>query len=216
MRVGITQRITTEDEYGEIRDTLSHDWLNYFRKILPDVILVPIPNIDLREVWLREMQLEALILSNGNDIGEYLLRDEAEKIAIDYAIKESIPIIGFCRGFQLLNKFLGGNVSLELVNNIGVNHVSVEHQVCIENQVFLDLLGKDHFMVNSFHGHGVISTGLSSSLEIFAISDSQIVEGFIHKSLPILGIQWHPERINNCERENEIILSKLLLEGKFW
>ena len=75
MRIGITQRISKDPEHGELRDALSHDWIDYLTNILPDAVLIPIPN--KREVpdnWLNEMKLDALVLSNGNDLGEYSRR----------------------------------------------------------------------------------------------------------------------------------------------
>lgn len=217
MRIGITQRISKDPDYGELRDALSHDWIDYLTNILPDAVLIPIPN--KREVldhWLNEMRLDALFLSNGNDLGEFSRRDILEERLIRYAVDRLIPVLGFCRGFQILNKYFGGTLTLDLKQAIGVSHVNIEHNVIITDQNFANLMGKEEFKVNSFHNHGVLLDGLSSSLKTFAIAKDSVVEGFFHPELPILGIQWHPERQNNCELENKILIESMMTERKVW
>ena len=77
-------------------------------------------------------------------------------------------------------------------------------------------MGKEEFKVNSFHNHGVLLDGLSSFLKTFDIAKDSVVEGFFHPELPILGIQWHPERQNNCELENKILIESMMTERKVW
>ena len=217
MRIGITQRISKDPEHGELRDALSHDWIDYLTNILPDAVLIPIPN--KREVpdnWLNEIKLDALVLSNGNDLGEYSRRDTLEERIIRYAVERLIPVLGFCRGFQILNQYFGGTLTLDLKQSIGMSHVNIEHNVIITEQYFSNLIGKEEFKVNSFHNHGVLLDGLSSSLKTFALAKDSVVEGFFHRELPILGIQWHPERQNNCELENKILIESMMTESKLW
>ena len=62
---------------------------------------------------------------------------------------------------------------------------------------------------DTYKNHGVLVDGLSSSLQAFAISEGSVVEGFFHEELPIIGIQWHPERPNNCQLENKILIESI-------
>ena len=210
MRIGITQRIIKEPKHGEHRDELSHDWVDYFTNNFPKALLIPIPNFTiLDDDWFENLNLDLLILSNGNDLGEFSRRDKLERHAIEFAVNNSIPIIGFCRGFQIINEYYGGRLTSNIEASIEQKHVSIEHEVQIVNEKYIQMLEKKSIKVNSYHNHGVLVDGLSSSLQAFAISEGSVVEGFFHEELPIIGIQWHPERPNNCQLENKILIESI-------
>jgi N5-(cytidine 5'-diphosphoramidyl)-L-glutamine hydrolase len=217
VKIGITSRITNENPHNEIRDALSHDWFEYFNKIMPKAILIPIPNNHNNiKKWLEVLDLDLVILSNGNDIGEYVIRDDTENSVISFAVEACIPIIGFCRGFQLINIYFGGELTLNIIDTHEEKHINVDHQLIISDQAFIDLIGTRKIEVNSFHSHGIAYKDLASSLKIFASTEGGLVEGFIHNDLPIIGIQWHPERNNNASEENKIIINEFINNGKFW
>tara|TARA_B100000965_G_scaffold283216_1_gene241105 strand:- start:398 stop:1051 length:654 start_codon:yes stop_codon:yes gene_type:complete len=211
MQIGITQRIIKEPNHGELRDELSHDWIDYFTKNFPKAFLIPIPNFRiLDDDWFENLNLDLLILSNGNDLGEFSRRDKLERHAIKYAVNNSIPIIGFCRGFQIINEYFGGRLDSNIEEATEQKHVSIEHEVEIVNKRYVQMLEKKTIKVNSYHNHGVLIDGLSPSLKAFAISERSVVEGFFHEELPIMGIQWHPERSNNCQLENKILIDSII------
>ncbi len=211
MRIGITQRIIKESNHGELRDELSHDWVDYLTENFPSALLIPIPNFTILDYkWFENLNLDLLMLSNGNDLGEFTRRDKLERHAINFAVNNSIPVIGFCRGFQIINDYFGGRLTLNIENSIEQKHVSIEHEIEIMHEKYIEILQKKRFMVNSYHNHGVLTDGLSVSLKAFAISEGSLVEGFFHENLPILGIQWHPERPNNCQLENKILIESMI------
>lgn len=217
MRIGITLRVTEENRYKETRDALSHDWVDYINEILPKSLLIPIPNnLLFIDQWLFGLELDALVLSNGNDIGEHRKRDETERVAIRFAIKNKLPIIGFCRGLQMINNYFGGDLTNDLKNTTAVGHVATNHAVDIIDQSFQRLFNVDKLNVNSFHNCGIIEHQLARSLKPFAVSHDKIVEGLIHEELPILAVQWHPERDNQSRLFNRNIIKNLLNQGKFW
>lgn len=213
MRIGITQRIIREPKHGEHRDELSHDWIDYLTQNFPKAYLIPIPNFTiLSDDWFDNLKLDLLILSNGNDLGEFDRRDQLELHAIDFAVKNSIPVIGFCRGFQIINEYFGGKLTSQIEKETDQQHVSIEHDVEITDERYIQMLEKKRLKVNSYHNHGVLTDGLSSSLKAFAVSEGSVIEGFFHDELPILGIQWHPERPNNCQLENKILIKSMIGE----
>ena len=217
MRIGITLRVTDANRYKETRDALSHDWVDYIYEILPQSLLIPIPNnLLFIDQWLFGLGLDALVLSNGNDIGEYRKRDETERVAIRFAIKHKLPIIGFCRGLQMINEFFGGELTNDLKNTTSVGHVATNHAVDIIDQSFQKLFNVDKLNVNSFHNCGITEHQLAHSLKPFAVSPDKVVEGLMHEELPILAIQWHPERDNQSRLFNRQIIKKVLNQGKFW
>tara|TARA_B000000460_G_C21481306_1_gene377155 strand:+ start:503 stop:1156 length:654 start_codon:yes stop_codon:yes gene_type:complete len=217
MRIGITLRVTKENRHKETRDALSHDWVNYFNEILPDSSLILISNNLLSiDHWLSAMDLDALVLSNGNDIGEHKNRDVTEKAAISFAIKHKLPIIGFCRGMQMINEFFGGELTNNLKNTTSVSHVATNHEVGIIDQSFQKIFNISKLNVNSFHNQGITERQLAKNLKSFAVSPDKLVEGLVHEELPILAIQWHPERDNQSRLFNKKIIKKFLNQGKFW
>ena len=151
---------------------------------------------------------DGLILCGGNDIdpayyGEGMngsvnidhARDKAEFALVDVFLKAGKPILGICRGFQLLNVAFGGSLCQHLPN-AGV-HTSgtsddLVHLVRADREsIFFKLYGEE-FSVNSWHHQAakVIGKGLR-----LAMTADGVVEGFEHETLPVIGVQWHPERM---------------------
>ncbi len=192
-RIGITQRVEVEPEYGERRDCLDQSWASLFKVL--DFDLIPIPNNheDISN-WAMRMKLNGIVLSGGNDLTHLPNvtkpapeRDACERNLLSWAANLDIPVLGVCRGMQMMNYFLGG--SIKSVHG----HVACKHDVkpCTKNNLFLNYVA-----VNSFHGWGIDASNLSPCLMPQLIAEDGSVEAFQHESKPWLGIMWHPERAN--------------------
>ena len=108
-----------------------------------------IPNtISDVSAFLDDMKVSGLILSGGDNIGDEPLRDQIEKKIIDHAVSRDIPLIGICRGMQIINSFFGGKIR-RLDNS---DHVNKPHKVNLSSNFSL---GNNAIQVNSFH-HNVI------------------------------------------------------------
>ena len=190
LKIGITFRITNAETYEEKRDSLSHDWPIFLEKI--QAIPIWIPNvISNLPQFLQELDLDGIILSGGDSIGQTPIRDKTEKALINYAIEKNIPIFGVCRGMQVLNEFFGG--TQESLKNDA--HVGNNHLVKIKDQSFSKLINSTDVLVNSYHRNIITTNSLAETLTPFAISDiDDTVEAFVHSDLPIIGVMWHPER----------------------
>ena len=196
-KILVTTRIVETIEYTEVRDAISHDLIDYCfnQEALP--ILVP-NKIEITEHYMEDIDL--LLLSGGNDVSlgsnnsstnnEFsFLRDEVETKLIQISISKGIPILGICRGMQLINAYFGGTIKkIETF----LNHSANEHEIFLENNVFPDLIFKDGVVVNSYHNYGIDKLG-DQIITAAKSSDSEI-EAFKHKKLPIYGVMWHPER----------------------
>ena len=92
-KIGISLRIVNAPNYKEKRDALSHDWPSFLIGIGYHPVLIPnaIPEINS---FLRESELEGLILSGGDNIGDTPERDITENKIISFAISNKIPIFG--------------------------------------------------------------------------------------------------------------------------
>ncbi|QDI88796.1 peptidase C26 [Candidatus Nitrosopumilus sp. SW] len=204
VRVGISLRVVDAPNYNEKRDALSQDWIFFLEKL--GVIPVFIPNnmSDVKD-FLKEMNIDGLILSGGDNIGDHPERDKTERNVIEFAIESKTPLLGICRGMQVINKFFDGNV----VKNKNSKHVGNVHQIKILNLIS-KLFDGEKILVNSFHNNIIPKDMLGSELNSFAIStEDNTVEGFFHKKLPFSGIMWHPERDQN---ENNLLIVKQLLK----
>ncbi len=193
-RIGISLRVVIADTYNEKRDALSQDWSVFLEKLNCNPIFIPNTLSDVKS-YLQDLNINGIILSGGDNIGENLERDRTEKIILDYAVENKIPVIGICRGMQVVNNYFGG--SIETSKNS--DHVRKDHVVDITNESFSSFFKSQFITVNSYHNNLIQQNNCGSGLEAFAITQNDnSVEGFFHTSLPIIGVMWHPERnINN-------------------
>lgn len=159
----------------------------------------------------KDKGYDALILTGGGDIAPAyyfeeskgsqppdIARDAAEFALVYAFVAQKKPIFGICRGMQLLNVFFGGSLIQDLPPSqqeihLGENEQDKLHPIsfCANTPLF-DALGTGG-IVNSWH-HQAVGT-LGENLIPAAWADDGVLEGFFHKSLPILGVQFHPERI---------------------
>ena len=157
------------------------------------------------------MQLDGLLLSGGDNIGDNSDRDKTEQEIIRFGLDNNLPIFGVCRGMQAINKYFHGDIEI-LTNS---KHVGKPHSVKIINSNFSSLLKTSSIEVNSYHNNIIKQEILGNELEPFAISlDDGTIEGFFHRKFPIVGVMWHPEMDPN--HNNKIILSKIFHENNFW
>lgn len=155
-------------------------------------------------------QLDGLVLQGGSDVdpknyGQQNLdpskwkndpkRDEFELKLIKMAIEREIPIMGICRGAQLLNVYFGGTLiqdipghrNREIYDNF--SHTIHWGSESILNEIYP--LEKGTGVVNSIH-HQCLDFIPKNLIPIATSFDSRI-EGFYDDSNHIIGVQWHPE-----------------------
>lgn len=221
MRIGLTMRVVQADTYVEPRDAISQDWIRWLEKL--GHIAMPIPNVGaLAGKYLDAMNVDAVILTGGNDVipqpnaedDTAPDRTETEHTLINAAIANSLPILGACRGLHLLNLHFGGTV-IDALGDHHNNHVACNHSANLDTY-FSNLAEADSIEINSFHNQAVSNTELAQSLSAFAHSEDGLVEGLFHRTLPIIAVQWHPERPNPAADFDTLVFEKLLRDGAFW
>ncbi len=140
-----------------------------------------------------------------------LKRDELEFRALDKIIKTGKPILGVCRGMQLINAYLGGTLYQDIPTErpSEINHRQpredryvITHDILVEDNTPLkEIVKVDRIKGNTFH-HQCIKT-LGEGLKLSATADDGIVEGYFHATHPYLvGYQWHPERLVKLDDNN--------------
>jgi len=137
---------------------------------------------------------------NQLDLG----RDGLEFNLLDQAVKARIPVLGICRGAQLINVYFGGT----LYQNIDPFYQEEPNPVSIYpvKEVFLKpdsrlagIIGKNVLWVNALHRQAVKAPG--NGIEIVAREANEVVQGIESSLHPfIIGVQWHPEYLLQKEK----------------
>ena len=180
LTIGISLRVVESPSYNEKRDALSQDWSVFFEKLGINPLLIPNTMENVLS-FLEDMQVQGLILSGGDNIGDSQDRDKTEQKIINYRFEKKIPLIGICRGMQVINTFFGGTI--EALENS--KHVGDPHLVSL-NKNFASFLHTEKLHVNSFHNNVIKQKNLGKNLEPFATANDNTIEGFYHTELPII------------------------------
>lgn len=176
--IAITQRVEYIEAVNERRDALSQEWA-----VLAEACgFVPLllPNrLAAVQAVLTMLPVEGIILTGGNDLcaygGDAPERDEVERHLIQAAVEKHIPLLGVCRGMQMVLDYFG--TPLQRVEG----HVRVEHPL------------DNGEVVNSFHNWGAVEC--HAPLTAKAWSADGVLEAVTHREYPwINGVMWHPER----------------------
>ena len=217
MIIAVSMRVVANNTYPELRDTISHDWVRVLDSLRVTPVLVPNVLLD-PAAYLREIGAKGLILTGGDNLGPLpgeptdqqapTDRDRTETALLASTINLGLPVFGVCRGLQLVNVHFGGGVSRQLTG-IGP-HVASEHSVEIIAAPPLGELRLEHIVTNSYHNQGVFLQSLASDLTAFAVASGGLVEGLYHPELPVLAIQWHPERPNPASQLDLALLQSWL------
>ncbi|HUH53943.1 MAG TPA: gamma-glutamyl-gamma-aminobutyrate hydrolase family protein [Microbacteriaceae bacterium] len=160
--------------------------------------------------------LDALVIAGGEDVdsrrygeapgphsGPYSVeRDEFEFSLVEKAIEQGIPILGVCRGHQLINVAFGGSLIQHLEIGEGESHAALtyyrkhkSHTVAITKDSVLGRIYGENIKVNSYHHQAVKEPG--KGVVPIAWAEDGVIEGFEVEDRPIIGVQWHPECFEN-------------------
>lgn len=184
--VVLSQRVDDYPNRKERRDGLDQRLTSLILTI--GYLPVPIPNAfhlephsgalnkDTFNKWVNAINPGALLLSGGNDIGDFPERDLVEGWLLDYAERHNLPALGVCRGMQLMGLRTGGKLK-SLKGHVGTQH---------------HLSGVIKGKVNSYHNQGLVKC--PPKFQILARSEDGNIEAIRHESLPWEGWMWHPER----------------------
>ncbi|WBW72556.1 class I glutamine amidotransferase family protein [Schizosaccharomyces osmophilus] len=160
-------------------------------------------------------QVDGVILAGGDSVHpnrygeEYkpnvpvtmdVVRDDLEWAIVDFAMKRHLPILGICRGCQLLNVYFGGTLHQQVahvgyadVHRPGKDKDYLAHMVVARSGRMLSIMGSKPVFVNSIHDQGIHSVGIGLKPTVFA--EDGLCEGLESDDGNVLGVQWHPEAI---------------------
>jgi len=135
-------------------------------------------------------------------------RDKLEFHILSQAIEKKVPILGICRGAQLINVYFGGSLHQEIADFYTEQpHL---HSILPKSTIIVDpstrlysILQKKYTRVNSLHHQSVKTLG--KNLRIAAQEPNGIVEAIEHTELPfVIGVQWHPEFLMPYPRQRRL------------
>lgn len=205
--IALTQRIIEIKEYSEIRDTLDAQWARLFQHL--NFIPVILPTFCDFDQLINNISFEGIILTGGNDLSDFsedplsLIRDNFEKQLLGYALSNNIPVLGVCRGAQLIASYFNGTL-LPVKNHADTNHKLIVNN----NSSYKDILDNID-IVNSYHNYAI--KDISSDFIVSARAEDNTIEAIEHKSARVAGHMWHPERSRPFS-EFEMALIKNILE----
>lgn len=117
---------------------------------------------------------------------------------LSHFVEQSKPVLGICKGLQIINVHFGGDLFQDIITAdnhkwIGRDQFHHVYHCNLGRQDFFYQLYGMSALVNSAHHQAVNHLG-NDLLPVCRATDS-VIEGLMHRALPILAVQWHPERL---------------------
>jgi putative glutamine amidotransferase len=212
--IGITPQYDIERD----RVWIGPGYMNAVRAAGGVPILLPL-HVKKEDLTVAANMCDGFLFTGGPDISPFRFgeetiqqcgivlpeRDQMEEDLFSIAMESDKPILGICRGIQVLNVFLGGtlyqDITSQFDSSIPLAHYQksgntvLSHNVIVEKDTLLsEILDKEYMPVNSFHHQAI--KDLAPSLEIAAVSPDSLIEAVYDPDKTFfLGVQWHPEHL---------------------
>ena len=221
--IGVTP---AQSDKGNI--TVNQDYLNAIMRAGAVPVLLPMTEDDKAQTALLS-RLDGLLLSGGADVapalygeetlpccGEILpIRDSFEIGIFQKALKASLPVLGICRGIQVINVALGGTLYQDIETQLkgAIKHPCYDtprdkvHEVTVtEDSLLYRASGLTRFGVNSRHHQGIKQLG--KGLVATAYSGDGLIEAVDYpQARYVTAVQWHPESLSDRYPEAQTIFN---------
>ena len=223
--VGLSASLYAIDEAGKnIHSTVSRKFSDAIQGANGLPLIIPVVDKSLVKAYVDS--IDRLILTGGQNVhpqfyGENktitsddydVERDEFELALLEEALRQDKPVMGVCRGMQLINVAFGGSLNQHIDNHwqglpFGTSH-SIQAQ---ENSTIRRLFGGES-RINSVHHQSVKRLASGFRATAFDPRDTTIEAIESSDSHRIIGLQWHPEFLVNEEKGNQELFTYFLEE----
>ena len=216
--------ITPQYDYDRNRVWIGPNYLEAIRTAGGIPILLPL-KIDKEDLETLSNLCSGFLFTGGPDISPFRFqeetiqqcgvvvpeRDKLEEDLFSIAMETGKPVLGICRGIQVLNVFLGGTLyqdipaqfksTLHLAHSQASGNSVLSHSVAVEkNSLLHHIVLKEYMQVNSFHHQAI--KDLAPSLKVAAVSFDSLIEAvYLPDSKFFLGVQWHPEHLFQTDED---------------
>lgn len=244
--IGITSNFSSDDmtyvkqglgAIGQEWSLIANDYSEAIIRSGGIPIVIPISE---DETYIKDIaeKIDGLLLSGGADMDPLLSgqradaktgrvspqRDNQELLLLDYIYKNTKkPILGICRGLQLINVYFKGNLILDLPSAGYLSHsisnnerYNPIHDVTIyEDTLLREIIGNEKTYVNTIHHQAIGELG--EGLKVSAISEDNVIEAIESKNVKerfILATQWHPEMTSLKDNSHQRIFDYFINSAK--
>jgi putative glutamine amidotransferase len=222
----------------------SPNYVNWLKRVDPSVKTIDLYKLTKAMAIQQLSQCSGLILTGGEDVypGRYgqesdtsrctemnPARDSLDIALIEKALRLKMPVLGICRGHQILNVYFGGTLVIDIPVDIGKkvvhqcdDYLNCFHDVNVRTKTVLATITKCKTAVVTTNHHQAVLR-LAPDLTANVYSDDRLVEGIEWRNPDgksfLLGVQWHPERMDKSNPlssaiANEFMLQALKFSGK--
>ena len=184
------------------KDSFTYNIVDYIKQSYSGAVNV----VDVEEITtekITQMSPDAIVISPGpGSPDDYPILDEVIKV-----FSEQVPILGVCLGFQQITTYFGGDI-IKGDKPIHGHTTQIQHD---NSGIFKGLA--DTFYVMRYHSLIADTKTFPKILKVTATNQEGIIMACAHKTLPVFGVQYHPESILSEYGIEQIKLFIEIVEG---
>ena len=199
--IGIIGKDIEKD--GIIYQGISKNNLKYLNDKVSYIGIINYDNRDRIDYSVLDL-CDGFIIPGGLDIYNYHFN------IVEYSMNNNKPILGICMGHQIIGLFANKEVENDLIKINNHNGKEIKHNISLVKISFLNKILGNRILVNSRHNYSLDKIDLP--FKKTAIDDNGIIEGieYIDNDHFLLGVQWHPEDMDNMERLYNLFIKEVI------
>ena len=211
--------------YGDNNSKLAE---NYYKSVVAVggvPVIIPVTD-DLATIEAIVGRLDGILLSGGGDMHPRYyneepipengipdeLRDRYDVALIKSAVEYQLPVLGICRGMQVINTVFGGSlyqdINVQYADKKPMCHsqneersVTTQTASVVTDSLLYSIVNCNTLPINSIHHQAV--KRIADGFRAVAFADDGICEAIESLYYPILGVQWHPEHLSGADAVGE-------------